>query len=507
MIRDSDEPYQKPNTNAVQRTLKRGEANKGDVDRTVVKYYAFEVTRNAHLSGPIWVLFLLSRDVSYSGIGALDAAYSVTVLLAETPTGYVGDRLGRKWSLAFGVVGTSLASFWFAFAETLPGFLVAYVGLAVAQTFTSGTDSAWLYDTLRERTDEGQFATIRGRGRAIGLAVSALAAIAGGLTGQVNLAVPWLLSGALTAVGLPVVLSFPAPDYRSLDERRADDESPDEAGDDAAGDEQRSERDDDAAGDEQRNERDDDAASDEQRSERADDAASDEPRGDDAGNAEEPAGQDPTEPGSFAALVAARDQLLAPGLRGFVLYAGVFVGLLAVLNFFVQPVTLDAVPELPRIAGYQPTGVVVVGLVFAAFRLIAAGVTAKTGWISERLGTARWFRLAPFGVGVAFAAVGVFGALAVPVFFLLQTVRSVTRPLQAEYLNDRVTSLGRATTLSAVSMTHAVIGVPIELLGGALADRVGTIDALAVLGGVLVALACVAAFARRTRVGRLVPAE
>lgn len=31
------------------------------MDRAVAKYYLFEATRNAHLSGPVWVLFLLSR--------------------------------------------------------------------------------------------------------------------------------------------------------------------------------------------------------------------------------------------------------------------------------------------------------------------------------------------------------------------------------------------------------------------------------------------------------------
>ncbi|MFB6193727.1 MAG: MFS transporter, partial [Halobaculum sp.] len=443
-----------------------GRVEGGGVDRTVLKYYAFEVTRNAHLSGPIWVLFLLSRGVSYTGVGTLDAVYSLTVLLAETPTGYVGDRLGRKRSLALGVVGTSLGSLWFAFAQSLPEFLLAYAVLAVAQTFTSGSDSAWLYDTLRARTDEDRYARIRGRGRAVGLVVSAVAAVAGGLVGEVSLAVPWIASGVLTAAGLPVVFSFPAPDHRTLD-----DDATVEAGEGS----------DDATAEVNGDDDGSDGHTAGERSETESDAVDAET----ATDVDEQGG----EPGPFAALVAARDQLFAPPLRWFVAYTAVFAGIMGVLNFFVQPVTLDAVPELPRVAGFQPGGVVVVGLVFAAFRLIAAVVTSRTGWIADRVGEERWFLLAPPLLGGAFAAVTLLPLAAVPLFFVLRTVRSVSQPLQSTYLNDRVTSVGRATTLSAVSMAHAVVVAPIELLGGRVGDLLGTIDALAALGGALAVVA------------------
>lgn len=397
------------------------------MDRTVLKYYLFEVTRNAHLSGPIWVLFLLSRGVSYSGIGLLDAVFSVTVLLAETPTGYLGDRIGRRWSLAVGILGTSLGSLWFAFATSLPEFLAAYVLLAVARTFTSGSDSAWLYDTLEARTDEDRYARLRGRGKAIGLTTAAVGAVVGGVIAQFGLALPWIASGLLTALGLPVVVSFPTPDRRSLDDSAADESTP------------------------------------------------------------------------FAALVAARASLTRPPLRWFVLYTGVFAGVMGVINFFVQPVTLAAVPTPPAVAGVRPDGVVVVGLVFAAFQLTAAVLTARAGWISDRVGIDRWFRLAPLGVGGAFALVTLLPTAAVPLFFLLRAVRSVSQPLQSTYVNERTPSVGRATTLSAVSMAHAVIVAPLELGGGALADRLGATDAMAALGAGLVAVALLLQGGRRLR--------
>lgn len=415
----------------------------------VVRYYVYEATRNAHLSGPIWVVFLLSRGVSYTGVGLLDAVFSVTVVLAEAPTGYLGDRLGRRQSLLIGTAGVSLASLAFAFGSSLPTFLVAYVLLAVAQTFTSGSDEAWLYDTLRAETDADQFARIRGRGKSIGLVVSAAAALAGGLLGTVNLAWPWIASAATTALAVPVVATFPEPDIEELDDTDAG----------VAG------SDDDADG-----------------------ASSDDTLG------------------PLAALRIARDRLLTGELRGFLLLSGVFTAVMGVVGFFVQPVTRDAVAGTTigsftlagvTVGGFTVDGIVALGVVFAGFRLVAAAVTARTGWIEERLGAAGWFRLAPVGFGLVLAGVVAVPVAAVPMFFLLRAVRSVTAPLRGQYVNDRTPSVGRATTLSAVSVFDGLLVAPFELAGGRVADAVGPLATTSLLGGLLVVVALVSPWTYR----------
>jgi hypothetical protein len=59
--------------------------------------------------------------------------------------------------------------------------------------------------------------------------------------------------------------------------------------------------------------------------------------------------------------------------------------------------------------------------------------------------------------------------------------------LGTQYLNDRIESAGRATTLSAASMALSLAAIPFELSGGALADLLSPVRALAVFGGVLLA--------------------
>jgi len=409
------------------------------VDRTVAKYYAFELTRSAHLAGPVWVLFLLSRGVSYTGIGLLDVAFSVTVLLAEVPTGYVSDRVGRRRALLLGTAGNVVGSVLFAFGRSLSTFLVAYVVLAVSRTFVSGSDSAWLYDVLQARTGEETFTRIRGRGQALGLVASGVAAVAGGLLGSVDLAWPWLASGAVVGLAVPVVATFPTPAEVG---RQAEAETTTGDADDA--------------------------------SETGDDELADDTEVVDTDGAAE-TGDDAD------ALTVARD-LLAGRLRWFVIYTGVFAAAMALVDFFVQPVTRDAVEGVSASLGVAVDPVVVLGVVYAAFTAVSAAVTANADRVRGAVGLAGYFRLAPPALGVVLAAVAVVPGAAVPAFFAMRAVRSLTEPLQGQYVNDRTPSVGRATTLSAVSMAHALIGAPFELLGGRLADLLGPATTVAVVG-------------------------
>jgi hypothetical protein len=99
----------------------------------------------------------------------------------------------------------------------------------------------------------------------------------------------------------------------------------------------------------------------------------------------------------------------------------------------------------------------------------------------------RWFLFAPLFVGATFLALWWLPALAVPAFFLARAVNTATVTLGTQYLNDRVESVGRATTLSAASMALSLAVIPFELAGGALADLLSPVRALAVFGGVLLA--------------------
>lgn len=187
---------------------------------SLLKYYAFEATRRADFSAPIFVLFFTSRGLSLAEVGVLEALFTVVVLVCETPTGYLGDRIGRRWCLVVGTLLSALGSLAFVLAHSFGAF-AAIIGLrAIASTFTSGTQEAWLYEILEMEDGSDRFAHHAGRAAALGAFVQGGAAVLGGVLYAFDPVVPWLLEGAVAASGALIVWTVPEPDRAETDAER-----------------------------------------------------------------------------------------------------------------------------------------------------------------------------------------------------------------------------------------------------------------------------------------------
>ncbi len=73
-------------------------------DRSLIRrYYLYRATLSVGFITPIFTLFLL-RSLTFTQLGALSALYGRFRSVGEIPTGYVGDRLGRRASLLLSVL-------------------------------------------------------------------------------------------------------------------------------------------------------------------------------------------------------------------------------------------------------------------------------------------------------------------------------------------------------------------------------------------------------------------
>ncbi|MFB6194266.1 MAG: MFS transporter, partial [Halobaculum sp.] len=176
----------------------------------VLKYYLYQATTAAGFVVPIWAVYLLDNGLGYTQLFVLDAAWMAATVVAETPTGWIGDRIGRRRSIVVSllVIAGSLVAF--TVAETFPAFLLLYVTWAVGQTFRSGSDVAWLYDALSERVGEEEFARVRGRGTSVLLVTSGVTSVVGGYLAEIRLAIPFLFTAGASVLGIGVVATFPA---------------------------------------------------------------------------------------------------------------------------------------------------------------------------------------------------------------------------------------------------------------------------------------------------------
>lgn len=182
---------------------------------SVGKYYAYKATKAVEFYRPVMYLYLLSQGLTFTQITILEALYNLTTVVGEIPTGYVGDRIGRRNSLLIGTVLITATLVGIALASTFLGFATLWICWSAGYNFRSGSEDAWLYDTITDELDTRQFAHVRGRGQSVALSTGVGASVVGGYLASTDLAYPFFAAAGVTALGVPVLLSLSEPDsYR-----------------------------------------------------------------------------------------------------------------------------------------------------------------------------------------------------------------------------------------------------------------------------------------------------
>lgn len=143
---------------------------------------------------PIQTLFFFAKGLSFTEIMLLESILLLGILLFEVPTGLVGDRIGRKWSIVCGSVTGLLGWIPWFLADGFALFGLSFFLFGIAIAFQSGSDQALIYDDLKERGKAGDMQRVMGMylgSMTFGTAVAAL--IGGYLAASHNLDAFYLL--------------------------------------------------------------------------------------------------------------------------------------------------------------------------------------------------------------------------------------------------------------------------------------------------------------------------
>lgn len=175
----------------------------------VGRYYTYRATVSAGFYLSVSVVYLRDNGVSLAGIGTVQAVFLFTLVASELPTGYVGDRLGRRATLALGNLLTATVMVGFVLANSVVGFGVVFALWGFAWTFRSGTASAWLYELLATVGRSDEYTRVDGRSRGLLAGTSAVAALGGAALYGVDPQLPFAANGVLALLGLPVLATLP----------------------------------------------------------------------------------------------------------------------------------------------------------------------------------------------------------------------------------------------------------------------------------------------------------
>ena len=158
-------------------------------------------TLSAALIWGVNTLFLLDAGLSFFEVFVANAAFSAGMVVFEIPTGVVADTLGRRLSFLFSVTvlaATTLLYVGLAQIEAgIVPFALVSVGMGLGFTFYSGAMEAWLVDALAATGYAGLLDRVFARGQQVTGAAMLVGTVGGGVLGQIDLSLPYLVRSAL----------------------------------------------------------------------------------------------------------------------------------------------------------------------------------------------------------------------------------------------------------------------------------------------------------------------
>jgi predicted MFS family arabinose efflux permease len=179
----------------------------------VRKYYLYNFFLNFQLWWPIWIIYLKEdRGLSQAQVTLIDIPFWLSIVLLQIPAAALADRWGRRPALIASACAFAVAISLFGLASSFPLLLTSYLIWGMAFSLFNGTESAFIYDTLKGMGQENEYQRIYGRAWAINM----VAAVGGTLIGAplaeaTSLSFPIVLSGAIAVLAAVTALSFREP--------------------------------------------------------------------------------------------------------------------------------------------------------------------------------------------------------------------------------------------------------------------------------------------------------
>lgn len=120
-------------------------------DKTLSLYILYKFIYGLYPINVIIALFFLAKGLSYADIAIVFGVFSIAGFLFEIPTGFFGDKFGRKSSVVVGLLVMTVTSLvWTQLASTVQFAFAAAIWM-LGISFISGSLEAYIYDYLKDQ--------------------------------------------------------------------------------------------------------------------------------------------------------------------------------------------------------------------------------------------------------------------------------------------------------------------------------------------------------------------
>lgn len=176
--------------------------NKKQYEKNISIFLAYRFFNNMLIIGPILMLFLLWKGLNYTNIMLLQSISAVSVLLFEVPTGAVSDKITRHFALFMGSLLCFAGLLLYILGKHFLVFVAAEIILGLGMTFTSGSDTSLLYESLDNLGRKKEYQSILGKAMSLVFIGQGVGAVFSSLLYKVNPLIPFIISMVFLAVAM-----------------------------------------------------------------------------------------------------------------------------------------------------------------------------------------------------------------------------------------------------------------------------------------------------------------
>ncbi len=170
---------------------------------------------------PVIVPFLQLHGLDMQQVYLLQSVFAIGVFVLEVPSGYIADLFGRKKTLITGALFSGVAFTILAFSNTITGFIIFELCVAVAASLMSGTDVALIYDSLAvEKKSTISESAVLGKKIFFAQIGETVAALVGGAAAAYSVLLPAKINAVTAWIPLLIALTLTEPPRTKLDTRR-----------------------------------------------------------------------------------------------------------------------------------------------------------------------------------------------------------------------------------------------------------------------------------------------
>lgn len=177
------------------------------VKKNIFLFYLSEAIFGTYFQQAIWIVYQ-SKFLNFEQISFFAALAVFVEFLMQMPTGAFADLVGRKLSLALSHLLTAAPMFLIAIWPRPEIMWIYSIIWGIGRAFSSGPDTAIVYDSLKSVGQENNFAKINSKGTMSFQFTAAISILIGGYLYLVFPSLTYYVSGAFSLTGIFVSMMF-----------------------------------------------------------------------------------------------------------------------------------------------------------------------------------------------------------------------------------------------------------------------------------------------------------